>query len=784
MRKLWLLAKSNIRKGKAASVSLLFIIMVAAFLFNLGIVTLRNFDRAIDEKSEKLNSAHMSAAMYELYYDDSYEKYFKDYPGVTQTEKEEILYLWMAQFKYSSGELINSCIFLNADNKSKISRLSFVGEQKPTGNRDIYVSYILHTGGGYQLGDEFVIHYQGRDYIFQIAGFTEDIHLGSINLGCIGFHLPQETYRWFEKELMEEGCAGIILKARLSDDTLSANMAADFNKNMMASSQSGQASSLWLSSYTVAKNTRTTTAEISGIIIIAFSIIVVLVSLFIMKYRISSGIEDGITQLGTLMALGYTYQQIRISILFQYLFLTFFGGIIGIALSFPAIGILSGMFSAQTGIIWQQGFDCNSALITLGSITTTVMIMIPIAAIRLKKLLPVNAFRTGLQFSHNKKNYFPLVKMRGGLDYVLAMKNMVFHLKQNIRISGIVAAISFTCVFAVIVYYNIAANNKAFIDMIGSEVCSLTVVVYPGVDSVALGDEISKMEGVIKAIHYDYFSVTVNHEGCQLMVSDDFLQLDTNSIYLGRYPQSSKEAVISGYVAKRFNKNVGDRITVQMGDTKAEYTISGLIQNISNIGMNIAVTFDGMKRIIPTYAYHNINIYLEGGKEVSVFQNELIEEYGFRINEIMDMKEMSKSQLSIYVFIVTIFAVVILFITGLFIYITLYLIIKAKIQRQKKEFGIQKAIGYTTIQLMFQTSLSFLPIVLIGSIIGSILGSVYINPMISILFRQIGIMKTAFIIPPLWIGIVCIGICLLSFAVSMFVSWRIRKISVYTLIGE
>jgi putative ABC transport system permease protein len=255
----------------------------------------------------------------------------------------------------------------------------------------------------------------------------------------------------------------------------------------------------------------------------------------------------------------------------------------------------------------------------------------------------------------------------------------------------------------VIIFYNIAANDKAFLDMIGSEMSTVLVSLYPGKDAIGMSNEISKMEGVRKTVNYDYVSVTINDEGSQVMIINDFSLLDTNQLYKGSYPQNKNEVVISGYVAKRFHITIGDMITVRVGNVSAEYLITGLIQSISNIGMNISMRLDGANRLMPLYTFRNVNVYLEKKADLDSFIQIVKERYGSQIKEIIDMKELSKSQLGIYVLIVSIFASIILCITALVISLTLYLIIKALINRRKKDFGIQKVSGYTNYQLMLQT---------------------------------------------------------------------------------
>jgi putative ABC transport system permease protein len=333
-------------------------------------------------------------------------------------------------------------------------------------------------------------------------------------------------------------------------------------------------------------------------------------------------------------------------------------------------------------------------------------------------------------------------------------------------------------------FYNIVSKDDAFIDMLGVEMSSILATADTEVDAVSLCNEIGELEGVRKAINYNYGNVMIDQEDCQVYITDDFSKLDNDMVYEGRDPGFDNEISISGFAAEKFDKSIGDTLTLEMNGSKAQYLITGLIQSSNNMGMGINITSGGVRRMIPDYRYDTINIYLEEGIDAEDFDKELMKKFGDRISLTTNMDNLKSSQLGVYASIVAIFNTVILAITVLLVIMILYLIIKAMIIRRKKEFGIQKAIGFTTYQLMTQTAISYFPVILFGTVVGSILGCLYINPMLAVLFRGIGVMKVNFEVPILLIGVMCIGIGIVAYAASMLVSWGIRKITPYNLIVE
>ena len=67
--------------------------------------------------------------------------------------------------------------------------------------------------------------------------------------------------------------------------------------------------------------------------------------------------------------------------------------------------------------------------------------------------------------------------------------------------------------------------------------------------------------------------------------------------------------------------------------------------------------------------------------------------------------------------------------------------------RKKHELGIQKALGFTTLQLRNQISLGLLPSVIIGVLLGSLLGATQTNSLMTMVQSAMGIMGANYMVP-------------------------------------
>jgi putative ABC transport system permease protein len=345
-------------------------------------------------------------------------------------------------------------------------------------------------------------------------------------------------------------------------------------------------------------------------------------------------------------------------------------------------------------------------------------------------------------------------------------------------------AVMFACLFAGVMYYNIGIDNKVLLYTVSSEITDVSFDLENTTDSAWILKEIQEMEDVNKALYYDFRPVMCDNEYLAVYVTENFDILENNKCYQGRNPIHDNEVALGGGAAQAYNKKLGDTITLKIGDRKEDYLITGLIQSANSGGYDAELTTKAYKKIFPQFKPDYLYVYLEEGTDKDVFIESVLKQYGEFIAASTNFEETYKSQMGVYTVIVSIISIIIVLITSALVALILYLLIKTTIIRRSQEIGIMKTIGYTSHQIMLQISLSFLPVILIGIIVGGSLGGFGMNPLISILFRSIGIMKINFVITiPMILGI-GIGLCVFSFAVCILVSMKIRKIAAYHLINE
>ncbi|MFJ7735573.1 FtsX-like permease family protein [Lysinibacillus sp. NPDC097287] len=776
------LAMANIRKSKSATVSLFIFILVAALLLNIGLMVITQLNPFFDQKVEQLKDPHTIIMMDDGSYDPNYKEFITNYSGVTETETEEAILMNIAKFNFGNSELTSSTVIFNADATRNIGELKLVEKLNTSSANDIFIPYIFKTNGGYELGDDFTFHYQNKEYDYRIAGFFETTMMGITNVGVMKFMLPAAPYQILEDEL-DNLSKGYTISALMEDYTQSTKLLYDFNKEFPQSASGETTSYFWGLDIEMVKNVSMLTINIIATILVAFSAIIVIVSLIVIKFRVSNNIEDGLENIGVLKSIGYTSRQILSSIILQYILIALSASVVGIALSYSLMPLIGSIISTLSGLIWNQSFDMMVNLISIFIVAACVVIVTLVSAFRVRKILPVAALRGGIQTHSFRKNHIPLEKARGGLHFLLAIKSMLANVKQNIMILIIVMSLTFATVFSVVLYYNIASDKTAFVNLFGAEPANVMISVKPDADTGELLSDIEQMDQVRKVNIFDLIPTNIDDQSVYTTVTNHYNQLENNVVYEGRQPKYENEISISWVVASQINKGIGDTVDVEYGAATEKYLITGLSQSIGNLGYIAAITIDGIQQLQPDYKGATLNVYLDGISNKD-FIKIVQKQYGDYIVETLDIDENIESQTSMYIDAVFAVMVIVLTITALVVVLILYLVIKTMIIKRKKEFGVMKAIGYSTIQLMNQISISLLPIIITGVGIGGLLGIFFTNPMLSVLLSSAGVKRLEFTIHLPIIAMVCVGILILSFIVSMLVSLKIKKISAYGLITE
>lgn len=775
------LTLSNIRKRKSAAVTLMALILLTVMLLDTGLsiaLRLHSF------QERKMAELHVPDVL--TYYKASaqtreVEAVANQFPGVSDSEEEAALLVSERRVHYGDSDVLSALLALRADGQRTFSPFKLMEvHPQPAGTRVIYLPYMFHLSGGYDVGDTFSIPGKNESYSLVVGGFFEEALLGTFTSGMVKVFVNDSAYEYLEKALGQEAQYRFLSISLKDPGETAGKLNQEISERLATSGDSG--SYAVMNAKDVLEGNRFM-VNLLAVILVVFSLLMVMIALIVIRFQILVQIEDYMVNIGVLKANGYTSGQIRESILLQFLLVGLAAALPGLAVSGAVMPLVGNLITSSLGLLWGSSLDWLSASLALPAVMALVLIVAFLSSRRLRFITPIAALRNGLQAHAFERNPVPLKASRLPLQLALGLKSLCRQTKQNLMLVVIAGGLTFSSVFCFILHFNMARDNTEVLKLVGVERSSVQLTVKQGRIQTGRLAELAAMKGVQKLALLDKREATVADTTVQLQVSDDFSKLETQTVYRGRHPRYDNEISLSGIVAKRAGKSIGDEIAVTVNGKTGSYLITGLSQQITQLGMVASMTDSGYRRLVPDYTPRTINFYLDDSMEPATFASEVEARYPGEWS-ILNVEEWLEGTLKTFTSSVSAITWIVTAVTVLVVSLILYLVIKTLIMKRKREFGILKGLGFTSFQLMTQIACSLLPVIVIGVAAGCVMGYFYSDTMFALLLSSLGIYNVEFTVSLPQIMLLCLAIISISYGVSMLVSRRIRRISVYGLISE
>jgi len=778
MRKSFLIARSNIRKDKGQAAAILILMLLAACMLNLWLMLSMDYKANFDRYHDRLNAEHVTLSV----------------DGDTD-EVREFLSQTLENDSRTADYCLDNCMLMTGTfpyNGNEMSSWLTIMDKNTAINRSIGETEIVEDGeyssGVYLpmlckteeivVGKSIEITIGSHKEIYTICGFFNNIMMGSHNCGMTEIVLTEDKYT----ELKNSGYApqATLCSVRLYDKAKSLNYEASLKS---AISEKYPNITMVSTSYEMVSVSRYTSQMICSGIMAAMAFFILLIALVVIVSNIINYIQVNMKNLGVLKSVGYTSGQLMQSLLLQFLGLTFISAVVGIGLSylmFPAVNV---MMIAQTGIPYAIHFLPIPFVLTLAVLGGVVALSVLSASYRIKRIEPIAALRSGILTHNFKHNHIPLEKTKAPLNLALAFKTTLSSVKHNITVCITMLVISLIVVFSGLMYENAIADMTSFINLIMGETADSCISVQTDAEEefIAKVQADSRVEKV-----YLSTLLAVSHTGgMELManICEDFESLNNqDTVFKGRFPKYDNEIAIAGKYAEENGFRIGDEIEITANGSQEKYLICGFTQLANFLGRDCMLTRTGYERLgaLTNTTYY---INLTSKTDIDAFNLEMEEYFGDNVNTTLNMQSTLDSVAGVYVTLVTVIVIAILILSVIIIAFVLYLLVRTMLNNKLHDYGIMKAHGFTTKQLILQTALSFMPATILSVIIGLILCSMIINPLMALFLSGIGIVKCTFALPLGFIVIAGIGLVLCAFFTVCLLSLKIRRISPRELIA-
>ncbi|MDE7326490.1 MAG: FtsX-like permease family protein [Lachnospiraceae bacterium] len=780
MRKSFLIARSNIRKAKGQAAAILILMLIAALMLNLWLMLSMDYKANFERYHDKFNAEHVTLSI-----DGSTDELHRFLLQTLENDSRTADYRldncmhMIGMFAYNGGGCHSWFVFMDKDtalNRS-IGEIEIIEEGMYSSG--VYLPMLYKTED-IAVGKPIEISIGSHKEIYTVCGFFNSIMMGSHNCTLTEIVLTKDKYT----ELQNSGYAPqtTLCSIRLTDKSESLNYEASLKS---AVSENYPNITIVSNCYGTVSVSRYIAQMICSEIMAAMAFFILLIALVVIISNILNYIQVYMKNLGVLKSVGYTSGQLIHSLLLQFLGLTFIAASIGIGLSYLLFPAVNAMMIAQTGIPYAMHFLPVPFALTLAVLGGTVALAVWFASHRVKRIEPVAALRSGIQTHNFKHNHVPLEKTKVPLNLALALKTTFSSVKHNITVCVTILVLSLVVVFSGLMTENVIVDITPFLNLIAGETADSCIRIQGDAerDFIAKMQADSRVENV-----YLYTSLNVSHTGgVELLanICEDFGSVNNqHSLFEGRFPKYDNEIAVAAKYADENGLKIGDEIEITANGKQEKYLICGFTQISNNLGKDCLLTRAGYERLgMLTSPSYYINLTSE--TDIDAFNLEIKEVFGDSVNSTINFLTTIEGTAGFYVKLMTIIVVAILVLSVIIIAFVLYLLVRTMLNNKLHDYGIMKALGFTTKQLILQTALSFMPATIVSTAAGLTLSSIIINPLTSLFLSSVGIVKCTFAIPVGFIAVAGTGLVLYAFLTVCLLSLKIRKISPRALLtGE
>lgn len=745
---------SKLKKDKKSYISFGIVVLITAVMLNLALVLVFQVDNAYDDKLEKMNTATINVCIPKAQNTNALMADIEALEDVSEVECREAVFLEAVVNDFRGTDFSMNTMFYNIDEFRDINKLEIKEESVEMTEQSIYLPLYVASFGEFGLEDEIVYEVLDNEHTFLVSGVLEEMQYGNYGKGLMGAYLPENVYNEFVRKYEENVVIEYSIIA--GDGTEIKDL---YNEIAKLLDEQG-ITMLTSCDKASTKDTRTMVCNLLILVLLVFALVILLVSVFLCKFRISISIEEDMINMGVLKALGYTGNMIIGSMVLPYIMITVVAALFGVIASYGILPILSEVLTLQAGFSFDLLFDIKALICVEIILVLIVAVFTYTGAKRIKKLQPINAIR-----GNGEVNKFKI--------FVNA--------KQNVLLFSVSFVLTILVAFASTLFYNVIVKPNNFISTLSEEMPD--IILYPDEkykDNII--NDLPNFSSVENVLEYTVGVANIDDEPITVFACEDFSKVSNDLCYLGENPKEKNEIALGSAFEGKYE--LGEQIEIYNGDTSFWYEITGFVQSVNYQGKVCEFSVEGYEELCTETVAPSLYLYLEDNADAESVIKELEANYGDKIKSQVNYQKMTETTKEMYSGLASIIVVVIFILTILIVLFVLYIVVKTLLVQQKQEIGIYKAIGYSNWQLIFKMVGGFIPSSVLAVLISSILGLLYIPEINQFIFQTVGAMKNNMEVSFAFLMIFAFIQIVVNFIISISLTMPIKKISAYALIKE
>lgn len=766
------LALHQWRRNKGTFLGFGAIILIAACMLGSALTLLFTVGPRYSELADELHTADVDIVVPRAAATADVRGLISGTAGVAAVESHDVLLDDAQIHDFCGTDFTIRTMITDADAPRALNQTRMLA--KADGG-DLYIAQYTARFGQFEPGERIELRIGGHDESFRIAGVVEEMEFGNAGSQILAFSAPAARFTQLERAYPQ---------ARMTEYAVSVSAGADPRavrshiERALADAGVPVAAAIDCDSV---RATRTMVSRLIMLILVVFAVLVTIVSLALCTFHIRNIVETDRTDMGVLKALGYTGQMISHAMMAPYLLVCVGATVAGLALSALSTPAIGSLIALQAGFTFHARADARAWLITIAALAGVTLLFAWIGVRSLRALQPIEAIR-GVSARSQRHTVRPLNRMPGNARTAISLQQAAASPSRNLLVGCMTFLMTLIVSFAATLTYNAAVTLDNLYNTLSTETPQVVATPAQGETTEAM-QRVRAIPGVQNVIAYTTARVGIDGTQMPAFVSDDFDATRNDIRYEGNHPATAHEIAIGSALAD--THPIGSRVTVSRGGTALGYTVVGYIQSVNDGGTVCELTDAGYTRLDPDFAHspHTLYVYCDGADTARVIRA-IESTCADLVTHTTDMERMRETSQQMYGSIMSAVSLAMLILAIGLTGLVLMMVVRSTIVRERRRFGILKALGYTSGQLMRQIAAALMPATAAGAVLGALVAGMAARPVTDALFATVGVMRSQFDHPALLPIAAALALTAVQGALTLGFATPIRTISPYQLITE
>lgn len=728
--------KRDLKRKKTMNVILLVFITLATLFIASSVNNMVTVTTALDHYFAKAEVPDYWFAVSKTSEREHFEAFASDYGY--QYQKISLAQLDPANVSISGKEFeyINSLCVSTVEGSKVFD--SQAKEITTVEDGEIYVSAeIFHSNkNNFYRGCKIVMDIGGTKHVFTLKDYTKDVLFGSPMVGMTRFLVSEHDFAMLQKyDGRQMDCVSVY-----TDDTSFQDNFNQLDLRTIMMVDRSQIKLMYLMDMLIAA------------IILVVSVCLLLISMVILHFTIHFTMSEEFREIGIMKAIGIRNHKIRGLYIIKYLAISVVGAGIGLLCSFPFEKLLLAQVSQNIILSGTNQWLLN----ILCSIGTPAIVVgfCYFCTRQVKKITPISAIHngeTGERFS--RKGLLHLCRTKLPVMPFLAFNDITSSPRRFLSMI-VIFTIGILLIILPVNAINTLRSDQLIHWFNMSEcdhvIAEETMITLDGNNQEMIERKLDTVREVLGKHHIEaevcqeiMFRFSISH-GNQKVSSQAFQGVGDVTTEMYRYlegtpPEHPGEVAISYIVADHIGAEIGDEVTIHIGEENRTCIVTAINQSMNNLGEGIRFCQDETLDYSDAAGSFGIQIRYRDQPD----QNTLSERKNLLKKEFSDAEIYTAGEYVSYMIGdvagqlegIKFFILVIILCINILVAV---LMVRSFIIKEKSEIALLKAVGFSDMSLISWQTMRIGVVLLIAVILGILLSSPLSHLLMEPVFRQMG----------------------------------------------